>query len=178
MTQDIARVPDWSAGLLISICFGQILKSTDRVLRVDSIRQCGETIEIENTSLPKYDIDKDGPSSKAATTVHLQANNCQLCEGITSIIDSAASILDADRPTKRSRIKLLEAAETLVLCSGPKLTCLVVHFHKYFWFWCQTGIVPEKVYAAIWPVLEITSLKETKGSNLIFHMKWNIKVQF
>ena len=65
MTQDIARVSDWSAELLISICFGQILKSTDRVLRVESIRQCGETIEIENTSLPKYDIDKDGPYSKS-----------------------------------------------------------------------------------------------------------------
>ena len=50
-------------------------------------------------------------------------------------------------------------AETLVLHSGPKFTCLVVYFYKYFWFWCQTGIVPEKVYAAIWPVLEITSLK-------------------
>ena len=65
MTQDIARGPDWSAELLISICFGQILKSTDRVLRVDSVRLCGETIEIENTSLPLHEIDKDGPYSKS-----------------------------------------------------------------------------------------------------------------
>ena len=65
--------------------------------------------------------------------------------------------------------KLDWAAETLVLHSGPKFTCLVVHFHKYFWFWCQTGIVPEKVYAAIWPVLEITSLKFTEcRSNIKF----------
>ena len=55
--------------------------------------------------------------------------------------------------------KLELAAETLVLLSGPKFMCLVVHFNKYFWFWYQTRIVPEKVYAAIWPVLEITSLK-------------------
>ena len=48
--------------------------------------------------------------------------------------------------------------ETLVLHSGHKFMCFVVHFHKNFWFWCQTGIVPEKVYAGIWPFLEISSL--------------------
>ena len=55
--------------------------------------------------------------------------------------------------------KLEVDAETLVLHSGPKFLCLVVYFYKHFWFWYQTGIVSEKVYAAIWPVLEITSLK-------------------
>ena len=48
-------------------------------------------------------------------------------------------------------------AETLVLHSGPKFLCFVVHFYKYFWFWYQTEIVSKKVYAVIWPVLEITS---------------------
>ena len=37
--------------------------------------------------------------------------------------------------------------------------CFVVHFHKKFWFWYQSGIVAEKVYATIWPILEISSLK-------------------
>ena len=35
--------------------------------------------------------------------------------------------------------------------------CFVVHFQ--FWFWYQSGIVAEKVYATIWPILEISSLK-------------------
>ena len=48
--------------------------------------------------------------------------------------------------------------ETLVLHSGQKFMCFVVHFHKKFWFWYQTEIVPKKVYAAIWPILEISSL--------------------
>ena len=52
--------------------------------------------------------------------------------------------------------KLELGAETLFLHS---FLCLVVPFYKYFWFWCQTEIVSEKVYAVIWPVLEITSLK-------------------
>ena len=50
-------------------------------------------------------------------------------------------------------------AETLVLHSGLKFLCFVEHFYKYFWFWYQTDNVSEKVYAQIWPVLEITSLK-------------------
>ena len=50
-------------------------------------------------------------------------------------------------------------AETLVFHSGPKFLCFLVDFYKYFWFWCQTENVSKKVYAAIWPVLEITSLK-------------------
>ena len=49
-------------------------------------------------------------------------------------------------------------AETLVFHSGPKFLCFLVDFYKYFWFWCQTEIVSEKVYAVIWPVLEISSL--------------------
>ena len=49
-------------------------------------------------------------------------------------------------------------AETLVFHSGPKFLCFLVDFYKYFWFWCQTEIMSEKVYAVIWPVLEITSL--------------------
>ena len=58
-------------------------------------------------------------------------------------------------------------AETLVLHSGPKFLCFVVYFPKYFWFWYQTEILSEKVYAVIWPVLEITSLK-------VFHYKISI----
>ena len=50
-------------------------------------------------------------------------------------------------------------AETLVFHSGPKFLCFLVDFYKYFWFWCQTEIVSKKVYAVIWPVLKITSLK-------------------
>ena len=49
-------------------------------------------------------------------------------------------------------------AESLILHSGPKFLCFIVDFYKYFWFWYQTENVSEKVYAAIWPVLEITSL--------------------
>ena len=52
----------------------------------------------------------------------------------------------------------LDAETTLVLHSGPKFLFLVVYFYKQFLFWYQTGIVSKKVYAAIWPVLEITSL--------------------
>ena len=55
--------------------------------------------------------------------------------------------------------KLKTAAEALIFQSGPKFLCFVVQFYKKFWFWCQTRIVPEKIYAKIWPVLEITSLK-------------------
>ena len=54
---------------------------------------------------------------------------------------------------------LILDAETFVFHSGPKFLCFLVDFNKYFWFWCQTEIVSEKVYAVIWPVLEITSLK-------------------
>ena len=49
--------------------------------------------------------------------------------------------------------------ETLVLPSGQKFMCFVVQFHENFRFWYQTGNVPEKVYAVIWPFLEISSLK-------------------
>ena len=55
--------------------------------------------------------------------------------------------------------KLEKAAETLVLCSGPKFTCLIVHFHKNFWFWWQTGIVLEKVY--------VTSNKKFKNAECV-----------
>ena len=61
-------------------------------------------------------------------------------------------------------------AETLIFHSGPKFLCFLVDFYKYFWFWCQTEIVSEKVYAVIWPVLEITSLKfhwHTKNSKIV-----------
>ena len=50
-------------------------------------------------------------------------------------------------------------AKSLVLHSGPKLLCFVVHLYKYFWFWYQTEIVSKKVYAMIWLFLEIISLK-------------------
>ena len=53
----------------------------------------------------------------------------------------------------------LKLAETFVLHSGSKVLCLVVHFQKEFQFLWQTGVVPEKVYASIFSVLEITSLK-------------------
>ena len=54
--------------------------------------------------------------------------------------------------------KLNSAAETLPFQPGPKFLYFVVHFFEKVWFWCQIKIVPEKVYAGIWPVLEITSL--------------------
>ena len=54
--------------------------------------------------------------------------------------------------------KLNSAAETLPFQPGQKFLYFVVHFFEKVWFWCQTKIVPEKVYAGIWPVLEITSL--------------------
>ena len=54
--------------------------------------------------------------------------------------------------------KLNSAAETLPFQPGQKFLCFVVHFFEKVWFWCQTKIVPKKVYAGIWPVLEITSL--------------------
>ena len=56
--------------------------------------------------------------------------------------------------------KLNSAAETLPFQPGPKFLYFVVHFFEKVWFWCQIKIVPEKVYAGIWPVLEITSLKK------------------
>ena len=49
-------------------------------------------------------------------------------------------------------------AETLVLHSGPKFMCLLVHFYRYIWFWNQTEIVSKKIYAVICSVLKITSL--------------------
>ena len=54
--------------------------------------------------------------------------------------------------------KLEMDTETLILHSGQKFMCFVVHFYEKFWFWYQTGIVPKKVYAVIWPLLEISSL--------------------
>ena len=57
------------------------------------------------------------------------------------------------------KTKLELGAETLILHSGPKFLCFVVHLYKYFWFWYQTEIMSEKDYAVIWPVIEITSLK-------------------
>ena len=73
--------------------------------------------------------------------------------------------------------KLELDAETLVLHSGPKFLCLVVHFYKYFWFWCQTRLVSEKVYAAFWLVLEITSLKIFHSPIFLKNFKWIDKGQ-
>ena len=61
--------------------------------------------------------------------------------------------------------KLKLDTETLLLHSGPKFLCFVVVFYKYFWFWYETKIVSEKVYAGIWPVLEIIPLKESYKSH-------------
>ena len=69
-------------------------------------------------------------------------------------------------------LKLDMDAETLVLHSGPKFLCFVVHFYKYIWFWYQTEIVSEKVYAVIWPVLKINSLKFKALSKYIFCITW------
>ena len=66
--------------------------------------------------------------------------------------------------------KLKLAAETLVFQSDQKFLCFVVQFHEKFWFLYQTRIVPEKVYARIWPVLEITSLKYQYSA-------WRVKVK-
>ena len=60
--------------------------------------------------------------------------------------------------------KLELDTETLILHSGPKFLCSAVYFHKNFWLWYQTEIVSKKVYAVIWPVLEITSLKNYRLS--------------
>ena len=49
-------------------------------------------------------------------------------------------------------------AETVVLRSGQKFSCFVVHFCKYVCFGYKRKIVSKKVYALIWPVLEIASL--------------------
>ena len=61
--------------------------------------------------------------------------------------------------------KLKLDPETLVLHSGPKFLCFVEHLYKYFCFWYQTEILSEKVYAVIWPVLEITSLEFCENRN-------------
>ena len=55
--------------------------------------------------------------------------------------------------------KLEMDTKTLVLQSGQKFMCFIVHFYEKFWFWHQTGIVPENVYARIWQLLEITFLQ-------------------
>ena len=54
--------------------------------------------------------------------------------------------------------KLDQAIMTLVLASAPKFMWLVEHFDE-FWFWNETEIVPENSYSAIWPFLEIHTLK-------------------
>ena len=46
-------------------------------------------------------------------------------------------------------LKLKLDAVTLVLNSGPKFLCFIVPFYKYLWFWYQTEIDSEKVYAVI-----------------------------
>ena len=68
-------------------------------------------------------------------------------------------------------------AETLVFHSGPKFLCFLVDFYKYFWFWCQTEIVSEKVYAVIWSVLEITSLKFHYKTSTTATTKMNLMQQ-
>ena len=55
--------------------------------------------------------------------------------------------------------KLKTTAETFVFQSHKKFLCFVIQFHDKFWFWCQTRILSKKVYAGIYPLLEITSLK-------------------
>ena len=67
-------------------------------------------------------------------------------------------MLGANRPIFALDPKLDMDAETQVFHPGPKFLCFTLYFYWYFWFWYQTEIVPEKVYAVIWPVLEITSL--------------------
>ena len=61
-----------------------------------------------------------------------------------------------ERPYLDPNLKM--DTETLILHSGQKFMCFVVHFHKKFYFWHQTGIVSKKVYAVIWPLLETSSL--------------------
>ena len=74
--------------------------------------------------------------------------------------------------------KLELYTETLILHSGSKFLCFVVHFYKYFWFCYQTGFVSKKVYAVIWSVLEITSLKPSLVSRQLknqTNIKWKVK---
>ena len=69
-------------------------------------------------------------------------------------------------------------AETLVFHSGPKFMCFLVDFYKYFWFWCETEIVSKKVYAMIWPVLEITSLNFSAFASFPVHVLLCLEVHW
>ena len=73
--------------------------------------------------------------------------------------------------------KLNSAAETLPFQPGQKFLCFVVHFYEKFWFWCQTKIVPEKVYAGIWAVLEITSLNPVRQEKSTSCSKPKVELQ-
>ena len=62
--------------------------------------------------------------------------------------------------------------ETLVLHHGQKFLSFVVHFYKKFLFWYQTGIVPEKGYATILPILEVSPINIyiNQHSNLVLQL--------
>ena len=77
-------------------------------------------------------------------------------------------ILGANRLIFALDPKLEMDTETLVLHSGQKFMCFVVQFHENFRFWYQTGNVPKKVYAVIWPLLEISSLKVMQIISCLF----------
>ena len=52
--------------------------------------------------------------SKAATVVNVENQNAELREGIQSLRDSAASLLDSENPTKRARKMIMDTADTLL----------------------------------------------------------------
>ena len=57
-----------------------------------------------------------------------------------------------------TKVKMGNILQKPKLEKAAALRSKIVHFHKKFWFWYQTEIVSEKVYAEIWPVIEITAL--------------------
>ena len=52
--------------------------------------------------------------SKASTVVNVQNQNAEVREGIQSLRDSAASLIDSENPTKRARKMIMDTADTLL----------------------------------------------------------------
>ena len=52
--------------------------------------------------------------SKAALCVDLQTQNRAVCEQIKSLRDTAVTLLDSEKPTKRARKELLDTAQSLL----------------------------------------------------------------
>ena len=52
--------------------------------------------------------------TRATMTVNIQDENCDIRNGIQSICDSAKSLLNSEKPTKRQRKELLVSAKSLL----------------------------------------------------------------